>query len=121
MCLYGNALFVAYSSGHIRVFKVVSESKTGSLKIEVTAHIRSISGIICNRENSILVSCSEDQLVSVWSIPDFIYKFENEFSLITSEKIKNCFLTGVCFIDNKTIAVAGYDSDELYKFEYCAK
>ena len=104
-----NVLFAAYSSGHIRVFRTDIQE----LAIEVTAHTRTITGLSLHPQLNILVSCSQDQYIHVWEVPDFLSPSSRDISIIYSDLVENRICTGVTFLSGDSICVATYDDDDL--------
>jgi WD40 repeat protein len=105
-------LIAAYSSGHIRLFR----TDIVELAIELTAHTRIVSGLLVGPGADYFISCSQDQYVHVWSLPDFRSRGGSEIGLIYSELLENKICSGVAELSDNRFAVACYDDDEITIF-----
>jgi WD40 repeat protein len=104
-----NSIIASFSTGHIRGYKL----STGELLVTLTAHIRCINGLAMHPSENIVVSVSEDQYISVWSIGDFSTRSGKSFDLLSSIKVDNHQCTGVGVYADGRVAVSSYDEDEL--------
>jgi WD40 repeat protein len=112
-----NTIFAGFLSGHIRIYR----PNIAEMTIEITAHVRSITGIILDPLNKFYATCGEDQFFQVWNIPDFsdenyVRDLKNDV-LFFSELIENRLCTGLAFLPDNKIAVASYDDESLVVFQ----
>jgi WD40 repeat protein len=116
----GNAVIAGFSSGHIRVFQVFSSflntHEKNELVFEIAAHIRSITGLSMHPYRNMIVSCSEDQYIQVWAIPNFLNSQGSDVDILFYEKLENKLLTGVSFLEDGKLAAISYDHDDLLIF-----
>jgi WD40 repeat protein len=106
------AIFAGFSSGHIRVYR----PDTRELAIEIAAHVRMVTGLTYNEETQLAASCSSDQYLHVWSVPDFRSKANSNLDCVYSSVLENKMCTGVAFINEHKLAVAAYDEEEISMF-----
>lgn len=109
-------LMAGFSSGHIRIYRTSDTGGINELTTEITAHTRMVSGLDYQESTRLLLSCSPDQQVHVWSIPKFSSKSDSSVECVTSECVVNRVLTGVSFISEDRIAVAAYDEDDIITY-----
>lgn len=104
----GNVLFAGFSTGHLRVYR----TNIQELALEVTAHTRAITGLAINQNT--VASCSPDQYVHFWSLPEFNSLSNSDICLVSSKYLENKICTGMAFSEDKErLFVANYDDDEL--------
>jgi WD40 repeat protein len=112
-----NSIFAGFLSGHIRIYR----PNISEMSIEITAHVRSITGIIIDPKNEFFATCGEDQFFQVWQIPDFsspnYVEDMKKNVLLFCEKIENRLCTGLAFLPDNKIAVASYDDESLVVFQ----
>ncbi|RYH00640.1 hypothetical protein EON65_48970 [archaeon] len=110
-CLFNTefVVFAGFSTGHIRVYR----TDTTELAIEIAAHVRLVSGLSYNEELQLAASCSPDQVVHVWSVPNFRSKANSSLDCVFSQQLENKMCTGVAFVGDHKLAVAVYDDEEL--------
>lgn len=112
-----NTIFAGFLSGHIRIYR----PNISEMSIEITAHVRSITGIIIDPKSEFFATCGEDQFFQVWRVPDFSSPsyVENmkKNVLLFCEKIENRLCTGLAFLPDNKIAVASYDDESLVVFQ----
>lgn len=113
-CIFNTefVMVAGFATGHIRVYRF----DTRELAVEVTAHVRMITGLSFNEEHQLAVSCSSDQYIHVWSIPNFRTKANSSMDCVFSHLLENKICTGVSFLGSQQIAVAVYDEDEIFVF-----
>jgi WD40 repeat protein len=100
-----------FSNGLIRFYR----AQVQECIFEIAAHSRAVYGLSLDKDANIMASCSEDQLVSIWSFPDFTARGNSECSLISSHRMMDRIITGVAIVEGTTdIIVAAYDDDMLY-------
>lgn len=104
-----DVVIAAFASGHIRFYRL----DVPELSIEVCAHARLITALSLDPSNQLLVSCSQDQYVHVWSIPTFRSKANSTVGCIFTDNLENSLCTGVAFNGEYKFFVANYDEDEL--------
>lgn len=102
-------VFCGFHTGHVRIYR----SSINELSIEITAHIRPITGLIYNKELELLVSCSEDQYIHVWNAPDFSSPQSSKIELLHSDRYSDRMCTGIGFLYDERICVASFDDDNL--------
>jgi len=101
-------LYVAYGSGHVRVFELSS----GQLRLELQAHCRWIHAMDVNPSTNLVVTASEDCHVLMWDIND------NKAELLDSHRIKDSIMTGVQLCKNgRTIVCSAYERNHLLKYQ----
>ena len=110
----------AYSSGHIRIFRL-SLSRFGrrgmnELAIELCAHCRCINALALYSSKNIFASCGEDQMLNIWELSSFTGSEAISVKLIFNEKVDNRLLTGVTFFGDGRLAVVAYDDDKFLLF-----
>lgn len=99
----------AFGSGHVRLYSL----KNGFNKMaEIAAHSKGVSALhACEDKGSIVfATASEDCSVFIW-------KYDIEFSAIKGERIKDCLLTGVQFVDNNRVLVSSFEKKSCYLLE----
>lgn len=98
-----------FASGHIRFYRL----DVPELSIEVCAHARMVSAMSLDPSNQLLLSCSPDQYVHVWSIPTFRTKANSTVGCIFTDHLEHSACTGVAFNGEYKFFVGNYDEDEL--------
>jgi len=63
-----NITIVGFLSGHIRFYKL--DINDGELIIEISGHSRSITSLALHPTLPLFVSCSDDQNINLWNIPN---------------------------------------------------
>lgn len=119
VCAVDGAAIAAYSSGHIRLFRVSSSLYPGSLSelaIELSAHSRCINALALHPEKNMFASCGEDHMLYVWELTNCASQESCAINLIFHEKIDNRLLTGATFLGDGRLAVASYDEDAILLF-----
>lgn len=123
LCLRDTLLLAGYATGHIRAFR----TDIVELVFEITAHTRAVTGLTLStaqwgeRERSTergceLASCSSDQYLHVWAVPDFRSNASTRANLLYSGLLENKMCTGVAFLSGERICVSAYDEDEVMIF-----
>ena len=112
-----NTIIAGFSTGHIRIYR----PNIAELSIEITAHVRSVTGIIIDPNDGFYATCGEDQFFQVWKIPNFTdCEYTDSLKkecLLFCEKLDNRLCTGICFLSENKIAVASYDDESLITFQ----
>jgi WD40 repeat protein len=112
-----NTIFAGFLSGHIRIYR----PNISEMSIEITAHVRSITGIIIDPKSEYFATCGEDQFFQVWQVPEFsspnYVDSMKKNVLLFCEKIENRLCTGLAFLTENKIAVASYDDESLVVFQ----
>jgi len=111
LCLRGDILIAGYVTGHIRMFR----ADVAELAMEVTAHIRMITGMDVHPNGNLFVTCSEDQHVQVWTLPMRLTSTATTDPIFT-RKLENKLCTGASFLADGRLCVASYDDSELNIF-----
>jgi WD repeat-containing protein 54 len=99
-----DTIVAGFSSGHIRVYNFFQKQQI----VEVAAHARTITGMSMHPDLFLVASCSEDQHMHVWSVPDM--------SILSANVVDNKKLTGVTFMTGDRVGVVAYDDDEITVF-----
>lgn len=112
-----NNIFAGFATGHIRIYR----PNICEMSIEITAHVRSITGIILSPNHDYYATCGEDQFFQVWKIPDFtnpeFAEMLRKDCLLFCEKLENRLCTGLAFFSKNKIAIASYDDENLTLFQ----
>jgi WD40 repeat protein len=116
MCiLHEHAVVVGYASGHIRVYSL----KFGGLVFEIAAHGRCVTALSAHPTNGVFCSCSEDQCLSVYSLPSAATESQDNLSyanaeLVYHETVEDTVFTGVAWMeDGEGFLASSYDTDCL--------
>lgn len=116
LCQREHLLLAGYATGHIRGFR----TDIVELTFEITAHTRAVTGLSLNTAErgggSELASCSQDQHLHVWGLPDFRSNASSRVSLLYTDCLENKMCTGVAFLSGGRVCVAAYDEDEISLF-----
>ena len=106
-----NFIIAGFSSGHIRAYRPSS----GELVMELTAHVRCITGMALHPTQNMFVSVAEDQHVCFWSVnnSDLGSASGRGIELLSAEKLENRLNTGVCFLGEDRVGVVAYDEDDV--------
>eukprot|EP01039_Chlorochromonas_danica_P009290 gene9291-10255_t len=107
-----HVVVAGFASGHIRVYRI----DTRELAVEITAHARLITGLTYHPEMQLAASCSADQYVHVWSVPNFRSMANSSMDCVFSHRLENRVCTGVAFQGNDKVSVTCYDEDDLVVF-----
>ena len=115
VCCRGNAVVAAFSSGHIRIYRVFPDSASGGgeLVVEVGAHSRCVNALALHPSQHLLASCGEDGNLLVWELDAYSFKI----NLVHSECMPHKLLTGTTFLQDGKLAVCAYDDDTLTTFQ----
>jgi WD40 repeat protein len=109
MCQKGDVLFAGFSTGHIRIYR----TDIHELALEVTAHTRAITGLVMDDRGDTVASCSPDQNIHFWSVPEFHSVATSGVHNLHSVELENKICTGAAFSTNNQLVVASYDDCEL--------
>mmetsp|Transcript_46471 Transcript_46471/g.92048 ORF Transcript_46471/g.92048 Transcript_46471/m.92048 type:complete len:318 (+) Transcript_46471:124-1077(+) len=117
LCQQGDLLLAGYVTGHIRGFR----TDIIELSFEITAHTRAVTGLSLSKNErsgtgTELASCSQDQCLLVWGLPDYRSSSSSRVSLLYSECLSHKMCTGVAFLSGERICVASYDEEEIDLF-----
>ena len=126
LCQRDTLLLAGYSSGHIRGFR----TDIVELCFEITAHTRAVTALCLspavqqqqggssssNSKVTELVSCSQDQMLHVWALPDFRSSASSRVSLLYTSNLEHKMCTGAAFLSGERICIAAYDEEELMIF-----
>lgn len=99
-----DSIVAGFSSGHIRVYSFFQRE----ILVEVAAHARCITGLCMHPNLFLAASCSDDQNMHVWSIPDM--------AILSTNVVENKKLTGISFMSGESVGVVAYDDDEISVF-----
>jgi WD40 repeat protein len=102
-------IVAGFVTGHIRIYR----ANIGELAVEVAAHTRPVMGLALHPRDSSFASCSEDQHVSVWVLPDFESRSSSVVDCFSTRKLPNRMLTGAAFVPQDRLALAAYDDSEI--------
>lgn len=106
------AIIAGYTSGHVRVFR----TDTREMAIEITAHARMVSGLAFNDNLQLAASCSPDQYLHVWTVPNFRSQANSSMDCMFTHHLDNRLCTGAAFLSEQRLAVVCYDEDEIVTF-----
>ena len=109
MAVLDDVIYAGFSSGHIRIYR----SNIHECSVEFTAHTRALCGILLLPRSNFFVSCSEDQLMRVWSLPNFTSTTASHVDMLFTEQISNRLCTGMAAFSDSRICIASYDDDNL--------
>jgi WD40 repeat protein len=125
LCMRDTLLLAGFASGHIRGFR----TDIVELTFEITAHTRAVTGMSLSPAVTAvgggsssgfgkeLVSCSADQFVHVWGLPDFRTNSSCRVDLLYSSCLEHKMCTGAAFLSGgDRICIAAYDEEELVIF-----
>jgi WD40 repeat protein len=112
LCLRDSLLLAGYSTGHIRGFR----TDIMELMFEITAHTRAVTALSLGPGGSELASCSQDQYLHVWALPDYRSSASSRVSLLYSQCLENKMCTGVAFLSGGRLCVSAYDEEEISLF-----
>jgi len=109
ICCRDTAVIAGFTTGHIRLYW----AHLGSLALEITAHVRGITGLSLHHNNNYIASCSDDTFVNVWTLPDGVGV---SMDLAFQEKLENRMCTGIAWLPDGKLCAASYDDDDLVLF-----
>ncbi|KAG2386374.1 hypothetical protein C9374_002820 [Naegleria lovaniensis] len=99
----------AFGSGHVRLYIL----KNGFNKMaEIGAHSKGVSALHAFEDKGAIIFATTSEDCSV-----FIWKYEHEFSAIKGERIKDCLLTGVQFVESNRVLVSSFEKKSCYLLE----
>lgn len=101
-----------FTSGHIRLYR----TDINELSVEITAHVRMVTALDFQESTQLLASVGADQQVLVWSVPSFTSKAHSSVDCVFAHTIENRICTGVAFVGESKLSVAGYDEEEVVVF-----
>jgi WD40 repeat protein len=107
----GDIIIAGYITGHIKLFN----ANDIEVFIEITAHIRMITGMDVHPNENIFITCSEDHYVQVWALPIRLTS-SSIINTIFTRKLENKLCTGIAFLSDGRICVSSYDDNELNIF-----
>ena len=106
----GKGVFVAaLVNGAVRLFG----ADMGALLAEIGAHSRQINGLACHPARNVFATCGDDTFMNLWQIK---YDGVNvNVDALSSTRVPDFFLTGVCFAGKNHLAVvcSAYDYKQL--------
>ena len=102
---------VAFANGSVKLFN----SETGSIMAEIGAHSRQISGMVCHPTKCVFVTCGDDTFLNIWKVVSSSKKGEIEIEVVSSSRVPDFMLTGVCFgkADLSSVICSVYDYKQL--------
>jgi len=108
MCKGHGYIICSYSNGVIRLFDINSKK----IKVEISAHTRSINAIDIHPTKPMVVAVSEDSHISLWTLPTSTNK---KVTNLLCASPTHALLSGVqfCGKDKSLISVTSYDSRAL--------
>ena len=115
ICCRESVVVAAFSSGHIRIFKVFPDkvSRENELVVEIAAHSRCINALALHPTKYSFASCGEDGKLLIWDFDPTQFKI----NLVYSELMPHKLLTGATYLQDCKLAVSSYDRDALDIFE----
>jgi WD40 repeat protein len=109
LCITDNLLIGGFTSGHIRVYKIVGEEV--SLLMEIAAHARAVTGFALHPNKELLASCSDDQGINVWELRTFESDSHvTRAKVVFNDVINDNVLTGVAWLQDDRLLVSAYDN-----------
>ena len=115
ICCRGDAVITAFSSGHIRIFRVTPDrvSQGSGLVVEISAHSRCINALALHPTKYSFASCGEDGRLLIWELDSSDFKI----NLVHSELISHKLLTGVIFLQDCKLALSAYEEEIVGIYE----
>ncbi len=115
ICCKGDAVVTAFSSGHIRIFRVSPDrvSQGSELVVEIAAHSSCINALALHPTKYSFASCGEDGKLLIWELESSGFKI----NLVYSELLPHKLLTGATFLQDCKLAVSAYDDDTVNVFQ----
>lgn len=113
VCVRGEQIVAAYSTGHLRIFEIRNET----LVVEIAAHSRAINAIDLHPMGTMLATVGEDFFMNVWELPQGGPDDPaGQVGLLASSRVPNRLLTGVRFLvdGSQRIAATSYDCNALH-------
>lgn len=107
-----SVLVAGYGCGRIRLYR----TDIFELYAEITAHARLVSALSLDPSREFVASCSPDQFVHVWSIPNLENKANSNVGCVFSEEVDSSVSTGVAFLDDQRLGLVAYDEDKVTVF-----
>ena len=110
MAMRGAALISAFADGSIRMHDVFALE----LKVNVAAHSRAINALHLHATEAMVCSVGEDSMLNVWTFS--VDQAVPSVSMLFSQPVKDCLLTGCAFVDqgpHARIALTSYDTDSV--------
>lgn len=107
-----SVLIAGFGCGRIRLYR----TDIFELYAEITAHARLVSALTLDSTGDFVASCSPDQVVHVWSIPNLQNKANSNVGCVFSEEVDSAVSTGVAFLDDQRLGLVAYDEDKVIVF-----
>ena len=113
LCCKGDVVIAGFVTGHIRVIR----AELGELAIELAAHSRCLTALsLFPSGGAYIASVGEDQLLHVWSCPDFLTPSGSDMDLGFASRLEHCLCTGVSWLPDGRLLVASFDEENLVVF-----
>ena len=98
IAVYNDDIIAGFASGRVRCY-----SAKGEVLHDLQAHARCLTALTISGER--LATVAEDAHVFVWSLPSL--------EMVHSSHVTDSLLTGVAFIDERSLACSAYDVDAV--------
>ena len=98
VAVYNDDIIAGFASGRVRCY-----SEKGEVLHDLQAHARCLTAL--SIEGDRLATVAEDAHVFVWSLPSL--------ELVHASHVTDSLLTGVAFIDERSLACCSYDSQTV--------
>lgn len=104
-------LIAGYADGHVRIYNV----SLSELVYEISAHSQMISGMVASFDQGFFATCSDDNFVRVWGLPE-LDSPRKLVTLLQSEQVDNRLLTGLALLPGGDLCASAYDDADLVVF-----
>jgi hypothetical protein len=101
------AVATALSTGTINVYRADESERV----LEIHAHARIIHSLTLR--DGVMVSCGDDQIVSVWAFSESQKRSDTQVDFVESHRIPDRLLVGAVSTGSELLAIA-YDDENLY-------
>lgn len=108
----GNHLFTAYSTGHIRIYDLVS----CTMCVQIAAHARWINALEVHPGGMVFATAAEDTTIQVWDFVD-----PTKVAHLYSIPVADALLCGVAFCggnERDTICATAYDQAIVHSWKF---
>ena len=95
IAVYNDDIIAGFASGRVRCY-----SEKGEVLHDLQAHARCLTALSIQGDR--LATAGEDAHVFVWSLPSL--------EMVHSSHVTDSLLTGVAFIDERSLACSAYDN-----------
>ncbi|KAM6221656.1 WD repeat-containing protein 54 [Rhynchocyon petersi] len=112
--LWQGIVAAGYGNGQVRLY----EASTGSLRVQISAHARTLCALDLAPETGKLLSAAEDTFVHIWKLSRSPEGGDIQVEHCHGESIPDTQVCGARFCDpsGSSFAVTGYDLAEILRF-----